>query len=95
MKKAPTGGNGQLAKIVVDAVTPYGGAGIAAKLLPRGTTTEQLVRHAAFIVIANETKGFQARERFPKRAKAFGVDAKKILNEVAPPPKPEPKLSVS
>lgn len=91
VKKAPAGGRGLLAEIIVKAVTPFGGPGLAPQLLPRGTTSEQLVRHAAFLVIAAEARGYLAREVFPKRAKAFGIDAKKIVNEVAPPPKPEPK----
>lgn len=56
----------------------------AAEYVPRGTTAEDLVRHAAFLILHGEACGYGAAADFPKRAKAFGLDVKAILDDVAP-----------
>jgi ParB/RepB/Spo0J family partition protein len=84
VKVAPARASGLLASIVLKAVLPYGGSPTAAKLVPLGSSAEDLVRHAAFVVICREAGTWDARERFPKRAKAFGVDVAKILKGGAP-----------
>ena len=40
-------------------------------------------------VYVDAVRDLGAFERFPKVAKAFGVDVRKILDKVAPKPKPE------
>jgi ParB/RepB/Spo0J family partition protein len=91
VKKAATGTRGVLGQILIGAVTPYGGVRGVDAYVPAGSSVEDLVRHAAFIVLAREMQGWQAPWEFPKRAKAFGIDVRKILDEAAPLPKPEPK----
>lgn len=91
VKKAPAKAKGALASIVLDGVLSYGQTTKgAAAYLPLGTTAEDLVRHAAYVVLYLElTDSWSAAERFPKRAKALGIDVKKILDEHAPAPKEE------
>lgn len=58
--------------------------------LPRGKSAEDLVRHLASCVINAEAGGYFGHERFPKAAKAFGIDVAKILDAAAPlEPKPK------
>lgn len=66
------------------------------KYLPKGKTAEDLVRHAAFVVLVDQLFEWRAPEEFPKRARAFGLDVRKIVDQVAPaevqtPAKPEPE----
>jgi hypothetical protein len=42
------------------------------------------------VLLWRHAQEWRAHREFPKLAKAFGVDAKKILEQVAPPPKAEP-----
>jgi ParB family chromosome partitioning protein len=93
VKKAPTRAGGLLGEILIeecaDSWQDKGGKK-AAEYLARGTTADDLVRHAVFIVLYKEAAvDYGAPERFPKRAKAFGVDVAKILAEVALPAKAE------
>jgi len=88
VKKAPVGATGLLAEIVVECCTEQR-HGPKTTEVPRGKTAEDLVRHAAFLVIHSQVHGYQAFRDFPKHAKAFGVDVRKIVDEVAPPPAPE------
>jgi hypothetical protein len=48
-----------------------------------------LVRHLAFTILVGEACGWRAPEEFPKRAKAFGLDVRKVVDQVAPAPKAE------
>lgn len=89
VNKAPTKADGLLADIVLAAVTPTWAPKTSEALVPRGEGAEDVVRRAAFIVLAHEVASYAAHERFPKRAKAFNVDVAKILDEAAPPPKAE------
>jgi ParB family chromosome partitioning protein len=85
VKKASTKASGLLAQTIVDAVCRHGGVPKAAvELVPRGKSADDLVRHAAFIVLCNQVGGWNAAAEFPKRAKAFGVDVAKILGQAAP-----------
>jgi len=92
VKKAPTKATGLLATIILEAVADRrSGQPDVGRYVPRGTSAEDLVRHAAFTVLASEaTDRWSGHERFPKRAKAFGIDVRKILDAAAPVPKPEP-----
>lgn len=85
VKKAPTKAGGLLAEIVLGALTRDTSAKAAAEFVPRGSNAEDLVRHAAFIVLHGEASHlWSAPEHFPKQAKAFGIDVKKILDAEAP-----------
>lgn len=56
-----------------------------------GTTAEDLVRHAAFLVLARTAfNDLWGPRDFPKMAKALGLDLKKILDAAAPAPKAAP-----
>ena len=85
IKKAPAGANGALAAIVMKAVTGYhSGAAGAEGLVPRGSTAEDLVRHAAMTALRFQAHAWGAAEEFPRRIKALGIDVAKILIQVAP-----------
>ena len=91
VKKAPTTAGGLLASIVIDQCAEHGCGRkkYAADYVPRGTSAEDVIRHAAFAVLSGELQEWDAFEAFPKRAKAFGLDARKIVDEVAPAAKAE------
>jgi len=87
VKKAPTKARGHLADLVIRGLDSYQARSKdVEKLVPRGTTAEDLVRHAAFIVVASQydPHGWRAAREFPGVAKAFGVEVKKILDQAAP-----------
>jgi len=85
VKKAPVKANGFLADLVIGGLEHYSARSKdIQKLLSRGKTAEDLVRHAALIVLVSHAQDWNAPESFPKRAKAFGLDVKKILDEAAP-----------
>lgn len=96
VKKAPTGGKGKLADLLVDRMADFiwkdAHRKEAQALVPRGSSAEDLVRHLGFILIVeNESEG--GREEFAELAKDFGVDVNKVLDSIAPLPAstPEPK----
>ena len=92
VKKLPTRAKGQLADVILREVSGFQGEFRGAdSFLPLGTTAEDLVRHAAFIVLGREAGDYMAPREFPKRAKAFGVDVAKIVDAVAPKPPDEAK----
>ena len=97
VKKAPARAAGLLGETVLDSICDHRPEREAAiRFVARGTTAEDLVRHAAFLVLAREAGEWGAWDDFPKRAKAFGIDVAKILDEVAPleasgPAKEQPK----
>jgi hypothetical protein len=91
VKKAPTKASGHLAEIILAEVASgsrYGNEfklGSAASYVPRGTTAEDLVRHAAFLALALDAGSLWSAPRdFPRKAKAFGIDVARILNEAVP-----------
>jgi ParB/RepB/Spo0J family partition protein len=95
VKKAPTRAGGLLAGILLgDLAEDWTLRAFKNKtgarpedLVPRGKTTEDLVRHAAFLTLVRDVAldiGFEGEE-FAKRARAFDVDAVKIVDQVAPP----------
>lgn len=93
VKKAPTKATGLLATLILERCqVNYHGKNLDhGRFVPRGTSAEDLVRHAAFVVLADEVLEWTAPEEFPKRARAFGLDVTKILNEAAPVAKPAPE----
>ncbi|MEY2849630.1 MAG: hypothetical protein RI885_2297 [Actinomycetota bacterium] len=62
------------------------GSAAAAKRVPLGKTAEDLVRHLTMIALLNESDSDWdgSRKRFTARAKAFGVDVAKLIDEEAP-----------
>lgn len=84
-KKAPTKAGGLLGNLIVEECRGYQGRNFKPDgYVPRGTSAEDLVRHAAFLVLVDEAHSWEAFEEFPKRAKAFGIDVKKIVDQAAP-----------
>jgi ParB family chromosome partitioning protein len=88
VKKAPTRAGGLLGEILIagcaDDYTDKGGKKAAA-YVPRGTTADDLIRHAAFICLyIDAVRPSNSQETFPKRAKAFGLDVRKLVDEAAP-----------
>ena len=93
VKKAPTKATGLLGQIILGAFADHR-YGVARpkedrRLVPSGTTADDLVRHVAFLTLAQDTRRYDAASYFPKRARAFGVDVRKIVDEVSPPDKPQ------
>jgi ParB/RepB/Spo0J family partition protein len=89
VKKAPARAAGWLAQVVVGECVGehWDRPTNSADYVGRGTTAEDLVRHAAFLVLHREAANeYHGPRDFPKRAKALGVDVRKILDEVAPAP---------
>jgi hypothetical protein len=98
VKTAPARAKGLLADIVLGKLMAreYGMRPMRdLDAVPRGTSAEDLIRHAAFLVLQAEATGWGAPREFPKRAKAFGVDARKILEEVAPAASETPSVQTS
>lgn len=92
VKKAPARAQGLLGTILLGELEEESwrvtrSVKKAAEYVARGTTAEDLVRHVAFLILHGEASDYGAAEEFPRRAKAFGLDVRKILDEVAPPPK--------
>lgn len=90
VKKAPTVASGYLASVVVAECAPnWNGLTskkVADRYVPRGRTAEDVLRHAAFLVLAKEASNeYHGARDFPKIAKALGIDLKKILDAAAPP----------
>lgn len=54
----------------------------------RACTAEDALRHAAFKVLMGEACLWRAPIEFPRRAKAFGLDFRRIVDAAALPPKP-------
>jgi len=68
----------------------FQGGGGRAGLVGRGTSDQQLIRHAAFLVLEDAARDWTAPRDFRKVAGRLGVDVAKILEAEAPEPKPEP-----
>ena len=79
-----------LVDLVLDQVATYGHP-TKSKHMPRGETLDDAVRLAAFLSLAKHSTGWSAHEVAPKLLKKYGIDAKKIVDQVAPKPKDEPK----
>jgi ParB family chromosome partitioning protein len=52
--------------------------------VPIGSTADDLVRHAVFIIVAQNASDHWACEGFVTQGKAFGLDVKKIVDEAVP-----------
>ncbi len=86
VKKTPATSTGPLGDVLVGCFNRGSDrAKKAGTFVPRGKSAEDLVRHLAFLALCEEAGDTWSGPRaFPKRAKAFGVDVVKILDEVAP-----------
>lgn len=87
VKKAPTGSTSCLGEIVQDLIVEHcytGNRKKALELIPLGETADDLVRHIAFWSLVDMGEHHWEREAFIKHAKFFGVDAMKIVDQVAP-----------
>lgn len=83
--KAPAGGDGALAKLLIGSARGYGEK-TAGTLVQTGPKAEDVVRHAGFLLIRRELGSWTSYREFPKLAKAFGVDVQKIMKASAPAP---------
>jgi hypothetical protein len=87
VKKASTSTSGELARLLLQAVTPSyrdPGSPKPTDFLPLGRSADDLVQHAVFVLLVRRVMDWRAPEDFPKVAKAFGVDTGKILDDAAP-----------
>ncbi len=84
VKKAPAKATGLLADLILDSMGDSYLEKGADKYLARGTSAEDLIRYIAFNVVYGQIDNQWDRENFLKTAKALGVDAQKILDQVAP-----------
>ena len=84
VQRAPTKATGLLADVILRHVRKRHPT-MKLDYVPRGSSAEDLVRHAAFHVLAGEASdSWMGPLYFPKRARAFGIDVKKILAAAAP-----------
>lgn len=81
--KLKTAAPASLADLLIAAVRRYNT--VKSDAVPRGRTAEDLVRHLAFLAVCGEVGNeWHLSTDLPRLAKRFGVDAAKILNQVAP-----------
>jgi hypothetical protein len=85
---SPAGPLGQL--LIAEVKSGYGP--MPTELKP-GSTSEDLVRYLAFLVLSREIKTYGAHKDFPKRAKQFGVDVAAILKGDTTPRFPAKKAA--
>lgn len=86
IKTAPAGPTSDLASAVLDAC--MGDRGKANSAVPRGRTLEGFLRHAAFQLVVEDVRslrwpGYYNHDRAVKNLKALGIDAAKIVDQVA------------
>ena len=98
VKRAPAAAAGPLGRILVAAIDDLYGvrtSALADKVLSRGKTAEDLIRFAALVVLMRELALYRAPQDFPARAKALGIDVRKIVDKAAPVEKPKPAVQTS
>lgn len=77
----------KLVDIVLDGCVGYGQSK-KTKRMPRGKTVDDGLRLAAFLVLSRQVSGeWRAPQHAPMALKRVGIDAKKIVDQVAPKPK--------
>jgi len=84
-----------MAGLVIRGVGDRDSSAAVSKWVPRGATAEDAIRHAVFIILWRELQAYQAPKHFPKLARAFGLNAMKIVDDVAPEEKPEVMNKIS
>lgn len=77
----------------IDVLCEYRSSGkVAAQYLPVGRTAESALRHLAFDLLHEDIlTTWNLAASAPKELKAFGIDARKIVDQVAPRPALEKK----
>jgi ParB family chromosome partitioning protein len=85
VKKAPARAKGVLADAVVAECLGHMRA-VEVSGFSRGTTAEDLVRYAAFLLFVRDLKEWSGPREFPKVAKMLGFDVVKIVDAHAPMP---------
>ena len=85
LKKAKINANSPaLARIVRDANhVPWNASPKLAALIPVGKSAEDILRRLAWNELVRDAYEYRAHERFPKAARAYGVDVKKHLAAAA------------
>jgi ParB/RepB/Spo0J family partition protein len=90
IEKMPVSANGLLADVIIQEVcnwrTPK-----KENLLPRGKSSDDLIRYLANIIFVERTHGYDAPELLPVQCKKFGLDIWKIIDDVVPPTKKDPE----
>jgi hypothetical protein len=83
--KLPAKANGVLADILVGQLGQLSrGSNKLPVSITRGKTAEDLIRYLAGVLLCDEASHtWSAPRQFPKRAKAIGIDLKKILKGAA------------
>ncbi len=76
LKTISTKATGPLADLLIE---PLSGWGRAKTSLKRGTTADDLIRYLAALAIGNQVRQWDAYEKFPKVAKALGIDLSSVL----------------
>jgi ParB/RepB/Spo0J family partition protein len=87
IRKAAAGPRGAVGKFALQAIEDdvlYGRGREIAKYLTPGETAEDLVRYVAFGVLMRDVQEDYGQDQTGKTLKALGVDAQKIIDQVAP-----------
>jgi hypothetical protein len=96
VSKAPAGPTSKLADEILGACIDGRNASDA---VPRGRSLEDLIRHAAFQLYASDVRrlspGYYGHDDARKNLRALGVDVQKIVDQVAPKPKPVVQTSAA
>lgn len=86
IKTAPTGATSLLGKLVLShADVPYDAKKAIADLVPIGRTAEEIVRRVGWLILLENLNHWRA-DSMTEDFKAFGIDAQKIVDQVAPKP---------
>lgn len=78
----------KLIDLIVDRLKAYG-TPAKSKFIDRGKTLEEAIQFAAFLVLSPTIVSWDATRRAPAELKKYGIDAKKIVDQVAPREKPK------
>lgn len=79
LRRAPAGGKSPAGQLVIRTVR---GRFDGSKPPVIGSTAEHVVRCAAYLILAGQADSWSAPRDFPKLARTFGVDVRKILAAV-------------
>ncbi len=91
VKAAPTGVTSVLGELVLSqGDQPYGTKKAILNLVPVGRTAEDIVRRLAWLTLSGDLNHWRV-QTMAKEFKAFGIDAQKIVDQVAPKPAPKKK----
>jgi ParB/RepB/Spo0J family partition protein len=84
IKKQPTGTGSEIGELVFRECLPHGGGTLAkmADKVKSGKNAEDVVRMAAFVILADLAGEWNAHNEFPKIVKPLGLDLKKIMAAV-------------